>query len=37
VTGNTEGTPQLGDSVETTRATPIDWSNIRPHVGAVGR
>ena len=29
VTGNTEGTPQLRDSVETTRATPIDWSNIR--------
>jgi len=35
-TGNTEGTPQPGDSVETGRGASADWSNLREDYERVG-
>lgn len=34
--GNTEGTPQPGDSVETGRGASVDWSNLREDYERIG-
>lgn len=34
--GNTEGTPQPGDSVETGRGASVDWSNLREDYARLG-